>query len=546
MIRHVLILATQLATAWALLAATPAKSADTAPEVYTVLYLVPRTPVIIRVKVDVNGRTLGEVWRDYVEDEFRRLDRDGDGVLRGAETAGVPSVAELTALKLAAPRASAGTPVQPRGEQTRAQFASYLSAACGSPLAVNAIPRAAPTNSESQPDDVGQALFDRLDADHNGRLSAEELQWTASLSRLDRDDDDTLSRDELEPLRSPYFRFSSGTTAPPKPSQAMLYVCSSDVGLSAVRTLIDRYDGADGSPRDQQLSVAELGLSAKTLSEVDNDGSGALDLDELRQWLRAPTPDVELTCRLGSQQEANQGARWASVAGSLRPGLSLQITSRSMVVDRVYLILEPPIQMLDDQRLFSETLFKQLDQDGNGYLDATEVRQSVLADGFRWMDADHDGKVFTKEFTDFVNRRTAAQQARVELTILEQANRLFELFDSNDDGRLTPRELSSAQGSFAKWDLNDDGQLMLSEIPRRWQWQFTRGVASNFGTRMIVAPNGRSQALTKYNPVWFEQMDRNQDGEVTRREFLGPLSSFDRLDHDHNGVLDAGEATLAK
>jgi Ca2+-binding EF-hand superfamily protein len=43
-------------------------------------------------------------------------------------------------------------------------------------------------------------------------------------------------------------------------------------------------------------------------------------------------------------------------------------------------------------------------------------------------------------------------------------------------------------------------------------------------------------------PAWFFKMDRNRDGEVSRREFPGPRAAFDRLDADRDGAIDAAEA----
>lgn len=40
-------------------------------------------------------------------------------------------------------------------------------------------------------------------------------------------------------------------------------------------------------------------------------------------------------------------------------------------------------------------------------------------------------------------------------------------------------------------------------------------------------------------------MDRNGDGDVSRREFIGPPEVFDQLDLDWDGLLDAWEAALA-
>jgi hypothetical protein len=41
-------------------------------------------------------------------------------------------------------------------------------------------------------------------------------------------------------------------------------------------------------------------------------------------------------------------------------------------------------------------------------------------------------------------------------------------------------------------------------------------------------------------------MDRNRDGDVSRREFLGPREAFDRLDRDRDGLIDPEEAAAAK
>ena len=47
-------------------------------------------------------------------------------------------------------------------------------------------------------------------------------------------------------------------------------------------------------------------------------------------------------------------------------------------------------------------------------------------------------------------------------------------------------------------------------------------------------------------PNWFHKMDRNRDGDISRREFLGPKAAFERLDRDHDGLIDAAEAAKAK
>jgi len=95
----------RLTAAVALPAAAEERPADPAPEVHTLLYMVPRMPVIIRLNVDIDGRTLDETWRPTSRTGFVSSTRDGDGVLRGeeaaripaagAEAVGIPSVREL-------------------------------------------------------------------------------------------------------------------------------------------------------------------------------------------------------------------------------------------------------------------------------------------------------------------------------------------------------------------------------------------------------------------------------------------------------------------
>jgi hypothetical protein len=58
------------------------------------------------------------------------------------------------------------------------------------------------------------------------------------------------------------------------------------------------------------------------------------------------------------------------------------------------------------------------------------------------------------------------------------------------------------------------------------------------GTPVRVARPGRV-------PAWFTKMDRNGDGDVSRREFLGTEEEFKMLDADGDGLISPEEAEKA-
>jgi Ca2+-binding EF-hand superfamily protein len=43
-------------------------------------------------------------------------------------------------------------------------------------------------------------------------------------------------------------------------------------------------------------------------------------------------------------------------------------------------------------------------------------------------------------------------------------------------------------------------------------------------------------------PDWFRRMDRNQDGDVSKREFPGTARQFAQLDSDGDGLISGAEA----
>ncbi|HEX7449119.1 MAG TPA: hypothetical protein VF306_16315, partial [Pirellulales bacterium] len=115
--------------------------------------------------------------------------------------------------------------------------------------------------------------------------------------------------------------------------------------------------------------------------------------------------------------------------------------------------------------------------------------------------------------------------------------------DANHDYRLSTRELHNAAEILSQIDANHDRRLSADEIPQQLLLELSRNTAAGAqAERRAINREKRVRTATKKGPGWFQKMDRNDDGEVSPREFLGPRAAFAKLDADANGVIDADEA----
>jgi len=120
---------------------------------------------------------------------------------------------------------------------------------------------------------------------------------------------------------------------------------------------------------------------------------------------------------------------------------------------------------------------------------------------------------------------------------------LLRLLDQDNNRRLTLRECRQLSPCLAGLDVDRDESISAEELPTAIRLTVARGLFAHealslpiAATRKIVNP-GR-QAM----PSWFADMDRNSDGDLSRREFLGNSEQFDRLDQDGDGLINAKEA----
>lgn len=131
---------------------------------------------------------------------------------------------------------------------------------------------------------------------------------------------------------------------------------------------------------------------------------------------------------------------------------------------------------------------------------------------------------------------------------------LFRLVDRNGDRRLSPRECRNLAQVLAAVDRNGDQAISAAERPTAIRIAITRGpgahemldkpssAARKFSAIGMATSEGNpANAAVAKLPSWFTDMDQNQDGDLSRNEFLGTSEQFRQLDRDRDGLISSQE-----
>ena len=549
-----------------LLAAVTVFASDSPPvETHQVLYLADAGVVVLRLSVVVEGEGPKQCHEKFVDAMLKSLDKNGDGVVTVEEARGrIPTPREAQQLQLGTgtePVAMDAAPdSNPKdGKITRGELLAYFKRLGLSPFSVQFQPRQAqadPNTGAMANAATDAPLFDRLDANSDKKLSKDELAKALEvLRKLDRDDDETISAIELQEVpnqavvRNPRAMNNSAAAT----SNPFVSLSGGESIQKLIRRVIDKYDSADaaksGVPgttvKNQKLSPQELGLKEEAFKQYDVDGDGQLDFDELRQFVASPDPNFELTIDVSKGSVKATGPRADEVRTTPDGTTHLHIGAVQISLSAT------PAPATFNPEILVRQLFMTSDSNANGYLEKEEAALlAQLGTTFEDLDADKNGKLFVDEVTAYLKTRIDAASSRAVLTINEQGRTLFDILDADRDRRLAHREIRTAIDKLALWDKDNDGQLAETEIPLQFQMVAARGslpgvLGGSANLAALRAAQGNIAERTT-GPVWFRKMDKNRDGEISRREFLGEVETFDTLDLNHDEAIELNEALQVK
>ncbi len=542
---------------------------ETEADIQDLMYLSKKRLAFVRLHIRIDGRGFRSLQDDYSTDLFRTLDADSNGVLDSDEITKLPPASRMSPpgrmsmrFRSWRTRNKAG---EPDADVTPDELKQYVRAVAGTPFSVAALQ----SGNQVQVD-----LFPKLDRNSDDVLDAEELEAARStLQSFDINDDEMISLTELRSDGgSRYFGYQvrgSATNGRASKIVSSFVVVDTERPIAALQKLLQTYDTfvrdktSGARLKDSRLSRSELNMNEALFKQYDTNDDETLAKDELIALLRAPQPDVEIAVDLKRGENDKATIRLLSAPGDFADGeiVARPDSDRSMrlTINKLEAIVKPDLDDASTQNYAQNytARFKQADMDNNEYLDRNEIRFiNIASRDFGRMDADRDGKIFLKEITGYIDDMVKLGKSLTALVVSDDNVTPFQLLDVNNDGRLSPRELGQAVVQFVQWDENSDRAISRNEVPDDTRIWFETGRPNLFGNvtavrQRVTQRRKRPEQNPKRTkaekpPEWFAKMDHNRDGDVSRREFLGPTQLFSKLDLDSDGLLNSKEAAAEK
>ena len=264
------------------------------PETIDLIYFADSRPILMRIDLNSDGKSLEVRWRRFVDLLLVYLDKNNDESLDEQELVKLPLIMSF----LNSGREPIPLPKDPGNGVFREQLANHLRQNGYQPFRLPSAPsemsaprpiRVMSSSPMQSPAENDKALMALLDTDKDGKLSLAELTAAEDiLTKLDRNDDELISIQEL--IRSPdnntFFVQNSIMMDGGNTVNFNLFSFSRNgTNADLVKRILRRYY-REKSPKDdaavkKQLSREEIGLPPEVFAKLDRNNDGLLDAEEL-------------------------------------------------------------------------------------------------------------------------------------------------------------------------------------------------------------------------------------------------------------------------
>jgi len=502
----------------ALVSTTPAASAEKAsPRADALdLLVLGDKPVRLELRVEFDGKSVPAIWDETFAKLFSFHDRDDDGFLDKAEAGRLPSAFAIRQALwgtispfTGAPPSFAELDLNAEGKVSCEELADFYRRAGLGGILVGV---GKPTATEQLTD----ALFKHLDTNKDGKV--DEAEWKAastSLSKLDKNDDELVGPGEL--VEKTVYPGATGAILCSAPSPNT----KPDSTTDALPFLVLPLSTGD----THWVSVVADRREKAKATVIKSDAIAALRQgDPAAAWninLGARKKDVVLLEAVGRKPPANARLLLAT------DGVRLELRADEGKLKE---------QTVSARKRFT-ALFAECDANADGILDENELG-TPKAELFEQMvataDRDGDGKLTEKEFTAWLDLQEQIAKGHVFLSVLDHGSGLYEFLDADHDGSLSVRELRAAWSRLNEPGCVTEKNFDRAKLPR----QLLATVSHGHPQTIIGKP-------VRTGPAWFLAMDRNGDGDISIKEWVGDLNVFRKLDADGDGLVSAAEAEKA-
>lgn len=469
-----------------------------------------------------------------VKQAFKKLDKDGDGVI---------SKKEMASCGLNEQQVNAIFTLGDSNNDGEIDLQEFISCMCPSASAV-VFKVSKLFNSKEK----AAEAFKKIDINGDGLLSKAELA-SASLSNGtklnaievdsiftlgDANGDGEIDMEEFLAVMVPSAGFSSSfssssntqfvkksTTTSFSSSSSSSVQQSSSSSFSQSYSATTSYSTSSASASTVSVSFSSALDVKKAFRKFDSNGDGHLDKNELKQLLISSGKNV-------SDQEVATLFAQGDVDGDgmidIQEFVKMMFPAATATLTKV----QQSFKNLNDVK----AAFRRFDADGDGHISRTELRQvmssfteSEVDSIFSLGDKDQSGAIDYQEFIAMMmpNSTTVLQRVASQFNSIQSVKEGFKRVDTNGDGSISRQELKQGMHLsdeeldvvFALGDIDQDGEISMAE--------FIPLMSPSAATAMNRLRNS-FRDITEVI-IAFKKFDGNNDGALSQNELLSGMRS---------------------